>query len=95
MASSSEIKSEHPIAQAIVKKAHEKSVSVLDVCDFKAIAGQGIVAKYQQKRIFVGNPRRGRTRITNVATMQRTSSTPATIYNPTEFQKNLNQKHLN
>lgn len=57
LASSSEIKSEHPIAQAIVKKAYEKNISVLEVNEFNSITGQGIVAKYQQKRIFVGNPK--------------------------------------
>ncbi len=57
LASSSEIKSEHPIAQAIVKKAHEKNMPVLEISDFNAIAGYGIVAKYQKKMIFVGNSR--------------------------------------
>jgi P-type Cu+ transporter len=63
LASSLEIKSEHPIAQAIVKKAHEKNISPLEVSEFNSITGQGIVAKCQQKRIFVGNPRT-RTRTT-------------------------------
>jgi P-type Cu+ transporter len=93
MASSSEIKSEHPIAQAIVKRAHEKSVSLLDVCDFKAIAGQGIVAKYRQKRIFVGNPTRGRTRITDVASMgSSTSSTSSNNLQSTRIPKELESK---
>lgn len=66
LASSSEIKSEHPIAQAIVKKAHEKNITILPVSEFNSITGQGIIAKYQQKRIFVGNPR---TTTNNIATM--------------------------
>lgn len=66
LASSSEIKSEHPIAQAIVKKAHEKNITTLPVSEFNSITGQGIVAKYQQKRIFVGNPR---TTTNNIATI--------------------------
>ena len=57
LASSLEIKSEHPIAQAIVKKAYEKNISSLEVSEFNSITGHGIVAKYHQKRIFVGNPR--------------------------------------
>ncbi len=57
LVSSLEIKSEHPIAQAIVKKACEKNISALEVSEFNSIIGQGIVAKYQQKKIFVGNPR--------------------------------------
>jgi len=57
LASSSEMKSEHPIAQAIVKKAREKNISYIEINDFNAIAGQGVVAKYQKRKIFVGNPR--------------------------------------
>ena len=58
LASSSEIKSEHPIAQAIVKKAREKNIAYIEINDFNAIAGQGVVAKYQKRKIFVGNPKR-------------------------------------
>ena len=57
IASSSEVKSEHPIAQAIVKKAHEKNIAILEVSDFNSITGQGIVAKYNEQRILVVSPR--------------------------------------
>jgi Cu+-exporting ATPase len=57
LASSAEIKSEHPIAQAIVKKAYGQSIPVLKVSDFNSISGHGVVASYLQKRIFVGSPR--------------------------------------
>jgi P-type Cu+ transporter len=57
LAFSAEIKSEHPIAQAIVKKASEQLIPVLKVSDFDSISGHGVVASYLQKRIFVGNPR--------------------------------------
>ncbi len=56
MASSSENKSEHPIAQAIVKKAHEKGIQFLEVSGFNAITGQGIVAKHKEQRITVTSP---------------------------------------
>jgi Cu+-exporting ATPase len=56
MASSSENKSEHPIAQAIVKKAHEKGIQLLEVSEFNAITGQGVVAKHKEQRIFVTSP---------------------------------------
>ena len=36
LASSTEIKSEHPIAQAIVKKASEQSIPTLKVSDFNS-----------------------------------------------------------
>ncbi len=56
MASSSENKSEHPIAQAIVKKAQEKGIQLLEVSEFNAITGQGVVAKHKGQRIFVTSP---------------------------------------
>ena len=57
IASSSEVKSEHPIAQAIVKKAHEKNIPILEVSDFNSITGHGIVAKHNEQRILVVSPR--------------------------------------
>jgi|tagenome__1003787_1003787.scaffolds.fasta_scaffold20960032_2 Cu+-exporting ATPase len=69
LASSIEIKSEHPIAQAIVKKAHEKNMTAFQVSEFNSITGQGVEAKYQQKSIFVGNIRlTTNTNTSNVAT---------------------------
>jgi Cu+-exporting ATPase len=56
LASSAEIKSEHPIAQAIVKKAYEHSIAPLTVSQFNSISGHGIVASYLGERIFVGSP---------------------------------------
>lgn len=55
-ASSVETRSEHPIAHAIVSKALEQKIQNLDVSQFSAMSGHGIVAIYQQKRIFVGKP---------------------------------------
>ena len=57
IASSSEVKSEHPIAQAIVKKAHEKNIPILEVSDFNSITGHGVVAKHNEQRILVVSPR--------------------------------------
>ena len=57
LASSAEVKSEHPIAQAIVKKAYEQSIPMLKVSDFNSISGHGVVASYLQNRIFVGSPK--------------------------------------
>jgi Cu+-exporting ATPase len=57
LAASAEIKSEHPIAQAIVRKASEKSIPTLKVSEFNSLTGHGVVASYFEKRIFVGNPR--------------------------------------
>jgi Cu+-exporting ATPase len=57
LAASAEIKSEHPIAQAIIRKASEKSIPILKVSEFNSLTGHGVVASYFEKRIFVGNPR--------------------------------------
>jgi P-type Cu+ transporter len=57
LASSAENKSEHPIAHAVVRKAAERSIPLLEISEFNSIAGHGIFAIYQQKRIFVGNSR--------------------------------------
>lgn len=57
LALSAEIRSEHPIAQAIVQKASEQAISALEVSEFNIKSGQGILAKtYSNKRIFVGTP---------------------------------------
>ena len=65
LASSVEIKSEHPIAQAIVKKAFEKGISPLQVTEFIAIAGNGVIAKHKEEKIFVGSPRISKNTITH------------------------------
>jgi Cu+-exporting ATPase len=57
LASSAEIKSEHPIAQAIVKKAREYNVTPIEVSEFASISGHGVVAMNKQNKIFVGSPR--------------------------------------
>ncbi|MGA9170236.1 MAG: heavy metal translocating P-type ATPase, partial [Nitrososphaeraceae archaeon] len=58
LAASAEIKSEHPIAQAITRKATEKSIPTLKVSEFNSLTGHGVVASYFEKRIFVGNLRK-------------------------------------
>ena len=65
LASSAEIKSEHPIAQAIVKKASENKIPFLEVQEFSAITGYGIVAKYQEHRVFVLSSRTNNIMVNN------------------------------
>jgi Cu+-exporting ATPase len=57
IAYSVEIKSGHPIAEAIVAKAKELNIQTLEVSQFNAISGHGVVAKYLDKAMFVGSPR--------------------------------------
>jgi Cu+-exporting ATPase len=55
LASSVEIKSEHPIAQSIVKKATEQTITPLEISEFRSVSGLGVLASFQKKKIIVGN----------------------------------------
>lgn len=50
-----EEKSDHPIAKAIVKKAAEDDCRAAEVTDFKSIAGNGLSAVHDGKKIYAGN----------------------------------------
>lgn len=54
-AASLEKLSEHPLAQAIVKQAEQKNVSLLEAENLKATAGRGIQAQVGGNEIFAGN----------------------------------------
>lgn len=54
-ASIAEKKSEHPLAEAIVNKAKGSKINIPDSKFFKAIPGNGILAKYENKTILLGN----------------------------------------
>ena len=57
IAASIEAKSEHPLAEAIVKKAKEKNLSLMEVDGFRAVPGQGVVGNIQilNIKILFGN----------------------------------------
>ncbi len=54
-AASVEKKSEHPLGEAIVKKASEQKMKFLEVTHFKAIVGRGLEAYANKKALLVGN----------------------------------------
>jgi len=54
LAASIESYSEHPVAQAIVKKAQSEKIRLQEVRDFKAIPGKGIRAQINGKTYYVG-----------------------------------------
>jgi Cu2+-exporting ATPase len=56
MAASIESRSEHPIAQGIVREAQERNLASLTVEDFEALPGRGISGKVDGKRIMVVSP---------------------------------------
>lgn len=55
LAASAEIKSEHPLAKAIVLAAKSKDIELLENDDFKMSAGGGVSAIVDGKTVFCGN----------------------------------------
>ncbi|MFH1841543.1 MAG: heavy metal translocating P-type ATPase [Candidatus Nealsonbacteria bacterium] len=54
IAASIEKNSEHPLAQAIVNKAKEKSLALSEVEGFQAIPGHGVSAEIENKKVLLG-----------------------------------------
>ncbi len=54
IAASVEKNSEHPLAQAIVNKAKEEKINLLEVKNFQAIPGHGVLAELENKKIIFG-----------------------------------------
>ncbi|MBU1209487.1 MAG: heavy metal translocating P-type ATPase, partial [Proteobacteria bacterium] len=54
-AASAEKGSEHPLGEAIVNRAKEKNIPLIDPKDFQAIAGHGIEATIDSKSVLMGN----------------------------------------
>jgi len=55
LAASVEKGSEHPLAEAIEKEASARSLNILDPSEFEAIAGKGVKARIQRRKIVLGN----------------------------------------
>ena len=55
LAYSLEIKSEHPLAKAIVKKSNELNISCFDIDNFSAMPGNGITATYNEIPLLAGS----------------------------------------
>ncbi|MDN5124664.1 heavy metal translocating P-type ATPase [Aliarcobacter butzleri] len=47
--------SEHPLADAILKKTQEKEIELLNTTDFEALNGLGIKAKVEDRLFYIGN----------------------------------------
>jgi Cu+-exporting ATPase len=54
IAASLEKNSEHPLAEAIVKKAKEENLDLFEVKNFQAIPGRGVVGEFKGKKIILG-----------------------------------------
>lgn len=56
-AASAEKMSQHPIAQAIVRRCEELGIQILELERFEEFPGEGVVAQICGKRVLVGNQR--------------------------------------
>lgn len=57
IAGSLEKKSEHPLAEAIVRKAEDLGLEVLPITDFKNFEGRGVYGKILGEEYFIGSPK--------------------------------------
>lgn len=57
LVASAETVSEHPLGQAIVEKAKEKGIGLVQPESFYAVPGQGLIATIEGQQILVGNPK--------------------------------------
>ena len=55
IAYSLELKSEHPLARAVVEKGNELKLSSVEITDFKALSGNGVTGKLENKAFYGGN----------------------------------------
>ena len=47
--------SEHPLAEAIVKGAEERGITLTEASDFEAVTGKGVVGVVDGKKVMLGN----------------------------------------
>jgi Cu+-exporting ATPase len=57
LAASIERASEHPLGEAIVRRAEERGIGFARVENFSAVAGRGVLAEAEGRRVAVGNLR--------------------------------------
>jgi Cu+-exporting ATPase len=55
LVASVEKNSEHPLGEAVVRKAKEEGLTLASVEHFEALAGQGVTAKWKGEEIYIGN----------------------------------------
>jgi len=54
-AASLERASEHPLAQSVIDYAKESNISLINVEDFEAVPGKGVIAYIDEKKILLGS----------------------------------------
>jgi len=55
VAAVAEKRSEHPVGEAIIKKAESEGINVSEPDSFEALPGLGVAVKFERKKILVGN----------------------------------------
>lgn len=55
LAASLERASEHPLAEAIVRGAEQRNITLGQVADFQSITGKGVTGTIQNKKVLLGN----------------------------------------
>ncbi|MGC9345781.1 MAG: copper-translocating P-type ATPase, partial [Candidatus Bathyarchaeales archaeon] len=55
IAAVAEKRSEHPVGEAIIKKAESEGINVSEPDSFEALPGLGVAVKFERKKILVGN----------------------------------------
>jgi Cu+-exporting ATPase len=70
VAAAAEVRSEHPLAQALVKAAFERSITPPEVVSFQAFPGRGVVARSGGAEVVVGSPRFMAERNVGLGTLQ-------------------------
>ena len=56
LAAAAEVDSEHPVARAILRAAHERGLRVGAAADFESVAGRGVTATVGDTSVAVGGP---------------------------------------
>jgi Cd2+/Zn2+-exporting ATPase len=56
LAAGIERRSEHPLAQAIVRHAEEKAVKLIELSDFRSLTGAGASASLDGQALYIGSP---------------------------------------
>ncbi len=55
IAASLEVRSKHPLAEAIVREAEKEKIKICNVKEFKSIAGKGLKGRINGKTYYIGN----------------------------------------
>ncbi len=70
LAASLEKLSEHPLAEAVVAEAQNRNLSLIEIENFQAVAGQGVMASIGNREVLLGNEKLMQQKNINVDELQ-------------------------